>query len=104
MLVPKAEELVATPFRFDGDKDKAKSFFENGMLQAFKSMRKNVSQDFPLTVYYAYKQTDSEEDEESSTTDNASSGWETMLQAIIKAGFSITGTWPLRTEMVNRPS
>jgi putative DNA methylase len=102
MLVPKAEELVATPYRFDGDKDKAKLFFENGMLQVFKKMRETVSSDFPLTVYYAYKQTDSEEDEEGSTTESASSGWETMLQAIIKAGFSITGTWPLRTERPGR--
>jgi putative DNA methylase len=102
MLVPKAEELIATPFRFEGDKDKAKSFFETGMLQTFKCMRQIVSQDFPLTVYYAYKQTDSEEDEETANIETASSGWETMLQAIIKAGFSITGTWPLRTEMMSR--
>jgi len=102
MLVPKAEELVATPYRFEGDKDKAKSFFETGMLQVFKRMRQTVSKDFPLTVYYAYKQTDSEEDEETTNTETASSGWETMLQAIINAGFSITGTWPLRTEMKTR--
>ena len=102
ILVPKAEELVATPFRFDGNKGKAKSFFENGMLQAFRKMRKTVSPNFPLTVYYAYKQTDSDEDEEKSSTESSSSGWETMLQAIIKAGFSITGTWPLRTEMRTR--
>jgi len=98
MLVPKTEELVATPFRFEGDKNKAKSFFEAGMLQVFRRMRQTVSLDFPLTVYYAYKQIDSEEDEETTNTETASSGWETMLQAIIKAGFSITGTWPLRTE------
>ena len=102
MLVPKAEELVATPYRFDGNKNKAKAFFENGMLQAFSSMRKTVSQNFPLTVYYAYKQTETEEDEDKANNNEASSGWETMLQAIIKAGFSITGTWPLRTEMANR--
>jgi len=102
MLVPKAEELVATPYRFEGDKDKARSFFETGMLQAFKRMRQTVSQDFPLTVYYAYKQTDSEEDEETANIETASSGWETMLQAIINAGFSITGTWPMRTERSGR--
>jgi putative DNA methylase len=102
MLVPKAEELVATPYRFDGDKDKAKSFFENGMLQVFRKMRKTVSPDFPLTLYYAYKQTDSEENEESTTTESASSGWETMLKALINAGFSIIRTWPIRTEKTNR--
>jgi putative DNA methylase len=102
LLVPKTEELVATPYRFNGDKNKAKLFFENGMLQVFKKMRKTVSPDFPLTVYYAYKQTDSEENEKGLNNGSASSGWETMLQAIIKAGFSITGTWPLRTEMMSR--
>jgi putative DNA methylase len=102
MFVPKAEELVATSYRFEGNKQKAKSFFESGMLQAFKCMRQTVSQDYPLTVYYAYKQTESEEDEETTRTETGSSGWETMLQAIINAGFSITGTWPLRTEMRTR--
>jgi putative DNA methylase len=95
MLVPKAEELVATPYRFNGDKEKTKIFFESGMLRAFKRMRESVSQDYPLTVYYAYKQTENEGDEDITNTDAASSGWETMLQAIINAGFSITGTWPL---------
>jgi len=103
MLVPKTEELIANPFRFNGNKDNAKSFFENGMLQVFRRMRETVSQDFPLTVYYAYKQTDSEEDEgERSTTESASSGWETMLQAIINANFQICGTWPLKTEKPGR--
>jgi putative DNA methylase len=101
MLVPKKEELIAAPFRFEGNKKKAKAFFENGMLQAFLKMRKTVFQDLPLTIYYAYKQTDSEEAEDS-INESASSGWETMLQAIIKAGFSITGTWPLRTERPGR--
>ncbi|MCL1994395.1 MAG: DUF1156 domain-containing protein [Spirochaetes bacterium] len=100
MLVPKAEELVATPHRFDGKKDKAKAFFEEGMLQAFRQMRKTVSQNYPLIIYYAYKQTDIDDDIDN--TDTTSSGWETMLQAIIKAGFSITGTWPLRTERPGR--
>jgi putative DNA methylase len=102
MLVPKAEELVATPYRFDGSKEKAKTFFENGMLKAFKKIRTTVNPDFPLTVYYAYKQSENEEEEETKSTETVSSGWETMLQAIIKAGFSITGTWPLRTEMSSR--
>ncbi|MHB9291034.1 putative DNA methylase [Hollandina sp. SP2] len=102
LLVPKAEELVATPFRFDGNKEKAKLFFEDGMLKAFKKMRQTVNADFPLTVYYAYKQSEHEADEETESTEIASSGWETMLQAIIKAGFFITGTWPLRTERSSR--
>jgi putative DNA methylase len=102
MLVPKAEELIATPYRFGGNKKNAKAFFENGMLKAFKRMRETVSQDYPLTAYYAYKQTENKEYKNKTTIETASSGWETMLQAIITAGFSITGTWPLRTEQAYR--
>ena len=90
MLVPKAEELVATPYRFEGGMEEAKEFFESGMLTACKQMYRYVSDRYPLTIYYAYKQNDSK-----TTT---SSGWETMLSAIINAGFVITGTWPMHTE------
>lgn len=92
MLVPKAEELVATPYRFDGSKEKANSFFENGMLQTFKQINKYSHEDIPVTVYYAYKQSEVDGENTSST------GWETMLFAIIQSGFTITGTWPMRTE------
>ncbi|GHV35252.1 hypothetical protein FACS1894187_07560 [Synergistales bacterium] len=97
MLVPKAEELIATPYRFGSSVKKARDFFEDGMVEAFKQINIYVRKDVPLTVYYGYKQ------KESDTNDNtASTGWETMLSAIIQAGFSITGTWPMRTEMANR--
>lgn len=92
MLVPKAEELIATPYRHDGSVEKAKSFFEDGMLSACKQMYQYARGDIPVTIYYAYKQSDSDD------TGTASSGWETMLSAIINAGFSITGTWPMSTE------
>ena len=97
MLVPKAEELIATPFRFEGDSDKARYFFEDGMLRTFKQVYSYSRDDIPVTVYYAFKQ--SEDDEENKT---ASTGWETILSAIIQAGFSITGTWPMRMELANR--
>jgi len=97
MLVPKAEELVATPYRFDGDADAAKDFFEDGMFNTCVQLYKYARKDIPVTIYYAFKQSDT--DEEAQT---ASSGWETMLSAIIRAGFAITGTWPMRTEMANR--
>ena len=98
MLVPKAEELIATPYRHDGDVQKAKSFFEDGMLSTCRQLYQCAREDVPVTVYYAYKQSDADEPGEAS----ASSGWETMLSAIIQAGFAITGTWPMRTEMANR--
>ncbi len=106
MLVPKAEELIATPFRFDGSMEKAKDFFEDGMYKAFKQVYQSADAEIPVTIYYAFKQNDATEDDEENaetlSTVNASSGWETMLSAIIKAGFAITGTWPMRTEKPGR--
>lgn len=96
MLAPKDEELIASPFRFGGDRSLSKKFFENGMLEAFKAVRLYAREDVPVTIYYAFKQ--SLVDNASSGSRTASSGWETMLSAIIGAGFSITGTWPMRTE------
>lgn len=92
LLVPKTEELIATPYRHDGSMERAKHFFESGMLSACKQMYHNAREDFPVTIYYAYKQSDSD------ANGTASSGWETMLSAIINAGFLITGTWPMHTE------
>jgi putative DNA methylase len=100
MLVPKTEELVATPYRFDGSTEKARDFFERGMLKAFQQIFSCSREDIPVTIYYAFKQ--SETDDEDDNTQTASTGWETMLSAVIKAGFSITGTWPMRTEMGSR--
>ena len=97
MLVPKAEELVATPYRFGGSTAKAKMFFEDGMVNACRQMYVAAADDIPVTIYYAFKQR--ETDEKDAT---ASTGWETMLAAIIRAGFCITGTWPIRTELSNR--
>ena len=113
MLVPKAQELVATPYRFGGDKRKAEEFFETGLGNAFERMRAMQHPDYPLTVYYAFKQAESEADEDqedSSEASNdgnnntviASTGWETMLEGLIRAGFTITGTWPMRTERTGR--
>ena len=97
MLVPKAEELVATPYRFGGSTEKAKTFFEDGMVNACKQMYAAGADDIPVTIYYAFKQRDTDDDDAT-----ASTGWETMLSAIIRAGFCITGTWPIRTELSNR--
>lgn len=96
MLVPKAEELVATSYRFDGSKQKAKEFFEDGMYHTCQQLYLYARDDIPVTIYYAYRQSDTENDA------TASTGWETMLSSIIRAGFSITGTWPMRTELANR--
>lgn len=100
MLVPKAEELIATPYRHDNNKIKAKEFFEEGMLQACRQLYQYASDTLPVTIYYAYKQSETKEQAGQKVT--SSSGWETMLSAIIKAGFAVTGTWPISTELKNR--
>lgn len=96
MLTPKTEELIATPYRFGGSREKAKGFFEKGMCETFLRLANSVSQDYPMTIFYAYKQA------ESSDEGRTSSGWETMLQALMNANLQITGTWPIRTERVGR--
>jgi putative DNA methylase len=96
MLTPKAAELVANPFRSDGDKVKADQRFEEGFERAFANLRKAVDPAYPLTVFYAFKQ--SEHDE----SGIASTGWETMLAGLLRSGFAVTATWPMRTELGNR--
>lgn len=95
MAVPKAEELVATPYRH-GSKEKAETFFLEGMTKAMQNMADKGHPAFPVSIYYAFKQAETKEGSTSST------GWETFLEAVIRAGFSIDGTWPMRTEMANR--
>lgn len=105
VLVPKTQELVATPFRFDGDQNKAAKFFEEGLIRAFSAAAKIQDDSFPLTIFYAFKQVEDVEDGEGSDESDlsegsgeASTGWETMLEGIVKAGLVITSTLPLRTE------
>lgn len=95
MLVPKAEELVANPYRHDG-KDGAKKFFEDGFEQVFSHAREAAVPGFPSTVYYAFKQSEVDDSGESS------SGWETLLEGMIRSGWQITSTWPLRSERSGR--
>ncbi|NLY01308.1 MAG: DUF1156 domain-containing protein, partial [Rhodopirellula sp.] len=96
LAVPKAEELVATPYRH-GDKEKAEAFFLDGMTQAMNRLAEQAHTAFPVTIYYAFKQSESENIE-----GTASTGWETFLDAVIHAGFAISGTWPMRTELDRR--
>ena len=95
LLTPKSAELVVSRDRF-GDKKSAEEFFINGMLDYFKLIRKNSNRNFPITMFYAYKQETKEDDK--SGKKFSSTGWETMLQALISSGLQITGTWPIKTE------
>ena len=101
LLTPKAPELVATPYRFGGNRRQAQAFFEQGLGSAFRRMREEGAHDYPVTIYYAFKQ--AEADIESDVGKMASTGWETMLSGLLTAGFAITGTWPMRSELSNRP-
>jgi putative DNA methylase len=91
LAVPKSQELVATPLRHGGKKA-AEDFFLTGMTQAMHRLAEQVHPAFPVTIYYAFKQS------ESNHEGTASTGWETFLDAVIRAGLAITGTWPIRTE------
>lgn len=95
LSVPKAEELVAMPYRH-GSKEKAEQFFMDGMTRAIHNLAEQAHPAFPVTIYYAFKQSETKD------TGTSSTGWETFLEAVIRAGFAITGTWPMRTEMGTR--
>ncbi len=111
LLVPKEPELIASPYRHGG-KEAANAHFEGGMQQTFASIRRFINPDYPLTVYYAFKQQDAEAGEEEEASPSplvgegfrvrgnvTSTGWETMLSSLLDSGFSIGGTWPMRTEL-----
>lgn len=95
MLVPKAPELVATPYRHGG-KEQADRFFMSGMSRAIANMARATVPDMPVTIYYAFKQAEIEREGVVST------GWATFLEAVLAAGFQVDGTWPMRTELANR--
>ncbi|MBN1565667.1 MAG: DUF1156 domain-containing protein, partial [Anaerolineae bacterium] len=103
VLVPKTPELIASPYRFDGNKSAADRHFEDGLVRAFTHARRMVHPEYPLTVYYAFKQSESTKDEDNENGRAISStGWETMLEGLIQAGFTVDGTWPMRTERGGR--
>jgi putative DNA methylase len=116
LATPKAEELVATPYRH-GSKEAAERFFMEGMTRALHNLAEQAHPAFPVTIYYAFKQQEVREAQRAASTTGelgdpaprsslcsapASTGWETFLEAVIQAGFAVTGTWPIRTEMQAR--
>lgn len=95
ITTPKSNELVVVPSRHESQ-DAADNFFLEGMTEALSHICGHTHPAFPVTIYYAFKQADTKE------IGTASTGWETFLEAVIRAGFTITGTWPMRTEMKTR--
>jgi putative DNA methylase len=96
VTVPKAEELVATPDRHGGSEE-ANAFFLDGMTKAMHRLADHAHPSFPVTIYYAFKQSESDDE-----TGTVSTGWETFLDAALRAGFAVSGTWPVRTENDSR--
>ncbi|MFN0071170.1 MAG: DUF1156 domain-containing protein [Chloroflexota bacterium] len=98
---PKSAELVAEPARFDDDWERAAAFFEEGFFRVFSAARQYADPAYPTTIFYAYKQTEQGRGSDGDVV-SASTGWETALSGLIRAGFQIVGTWPLATEMAGR--
>jgi putative DNA methylase len=96
LLAPKADEIVADPFRHGGVEN-ARKFFKNRFEEVFSTIRRNTPAGYPISFFYAYKQ--SVEDNDGGHT---STGWEILLDSILDAGWTITATWPIRTELQNR--
>ncbi|MGW4991504.1 DUF1156 domain-containing protein [Streptomyces mirabilis] len=95
LLTPKSEELIADPFRHGSDA-RAEEFFEDGFVSVFTNLRKDSDHRAPISVYYAFRQSESDHEGEAST------GWETLLEGMIRSGWVVTGTWPMRTERSGR--
>jgi putative DNA methylase len=93
LLVPKGEELVADHKRHNG-RETAEQFFMQGMTAVMHNIATQSHPAFPVSIYYAFRQA------ETNDAGTASTGWETFLEAVINAGFAITGTWPVRTELI----
>jgi len=100
LLVPKSQELVAIPYRFGGNKTEAKNFFETGLSKVFENLLRIQHCDYPMTLYYAFKQSERVSDDLNGTLGKTSTGWETFLGSVIRSGFCVTGTLPIRTELI----
>lgn len=95
VLTPKADELVVDRNRAETN-EAAVELFESGFRKVFAKMAYEANSEFPITVYYAFKQA------ETSDIGTASTGWETLLEGMIRSGFGVTATWPVRTERIGR--
>ncbi len=95
LLVPKAEELIASPIRA-GSKKAANEHFESGMEEVFSEAARSADPRFPAAIFYAFKAS------EGSNDGLVSTGWETFLAGLLNAGYAISATWPVRTESPGR--
>lgn len=89
ILTPKEDEMIESRFRFENPRQR----FEKLLGKTLKLIRERCSDEFPSSIFYAYKQQEEEREGRTST------GWEAMLNAVVSSGFQIVGTWPMRTEL-----
>ncbi|MBP7961435.1 MAG: DUF1156 domain-containing protein [Caldilineaceae bacterium] len=101
LLVPKHAELIAEPFR-QGTREASQEYFEKGLQEFFSRTRQAANPDYPVTIYYAFKQAETTLEPSKGDASSASTGWETMLEGLVSTGYVITGTWPIRTERQSR--
>ncbi|MEI7988601.1 MAG: DUF1156 domain-containing protein, partial [Chloroflexota bacterium] len=101
LLVPKTQELIASPYRNDDSMERAKAFFEEGIKKVFGNLNNIQDSQYPMTVYYAFKQAENYDEKGDNLV--SSTGWETFLEGLVSSNFTITGTWPIRTERSTRP-
>jgi putative DNA methylase len=101
MLTPKAAELIATPYRFGGDRARADEHFESGFREVFRHAADQGRPDTPMTIFYAFKQSETFDDGDGDLT-TSSTGWEKFLQGLVDNRLVVTGTWPMRTELSNK--
>jgi hypothetical protein len=80
-------ELVDDPSRFGGDRERSKATYEDGMFRAFGACHRALKPHGCLVIVFAHKQPDA---------------WETLVSAIIRAGFVVDGSWPIQTERAAR--
>lgn len=97
VVTPKSEELIASPYRHGGSMKSAEAYFESGFVEVFRSAQAASVPGYPMTLFYAFKQSESDDGDGISST-----GWSTMLEGLSAAGWMVTATWPMRTELANK--
>jgi putative DNA methylase len=102
LLTPKKQELIASPYRHNGDTHAAEKHFLNGFNKTFSNLSLLTNKSYPMTIFYAFKQTEEDVDTDNESVSISSTGWETMLDGLINSKYNISGTWPFRTEKQGR--
>lgn len=93
VATPKDNEIVAAWHRFEGSKTEASKYFTARLSVAFANVRVAAGADYPITIYYAFKQQESRD-----VDDELITAWESILEVVVSSGLRVEATWPVRTE------